>query len=166
MRAESLERQVRMTTATTPDWAGELITLLESQQKIYAQLNELSQKQSELVTAGDAEPLLSLLGQRQQLIDQLTQINGRIDPYKKDWPALWPQLDRGVQARIQQLINQVQKLLDQIVEQDEKDRVALSSQRQQLASDIQKVRQGSAVNRAYGRPAEGPDNNRYTDYEG
>lgn len=155
-----------MTTTTTPDWAAELISLLDQQRRIYHQLGDLSRQQSQLVSAGDAEPLLSLLGQRQQLIDQLTQLNGRIDPYKRDWPALWAQLDRGDQFRIQQLIDQVQKLLDDIVQQDEKDRVALSAQRQHVSDELQQVHRGTAVNRAYGRPAAGPDNNRYTDYQG
>jgi DNA repair ATPase RecN len=153
-----------MTTTTTPDWAAELIALLDQQRRIYHQLGDLSRQQSQLVSAGDAEPLLSLLGQRQQLIDQLTQLNGRIDPYKRDWPALWAQLDRG--DRIQQLIDQVQKLLDDIVQQDEKDRVALSAQRQHVADELQQVRHGTAVNRAYGRPTTGLDNNRYTDFQG
>jgi hypothetical protein len=155
-----------MTTTTTPDWAAELIALLDQQRRIYHQLGDLSRQQSQLVSAGDAEPLLSLLGQRQQLIDQLTQLNGRIDPYKRDWPALWAQLDRGDQFRIQQLIDQVQKLLDDIVQQDEKDRVALSAQRQHVADELQQVRHGTAVNRAYGRPTTGLDNNRYTDFQG
>ncbi|MBI1369502.1 MAG: hypothetical protein GC162_12720 [Planctomycetes bacterium] len=155
-----------MTVSTQPDWALELISLLEQQQRIYEQLTDLSRKQTQLVSTGDAEPLLTVLGQRQQLIDQLTRLNSRVEPYKQDWPALWAQLDRMTQARVQQLISTVQSLLDAIVEQDEKDRAALSAQRMQIVGDIQQVRRGSAVNRAYGAPAVRPEMNRYTDYKG
>ncbi len=156
-----------MTATARPDWAIGLIDLLEQQRAIYEQLQTLSHRQSELVASGDAEPLLSVLSQRQRLIDDLTQLNGQLEPYKQNWPALWARLDSDTQKTVQGLIDQVQLLLGQIVAQDEKDRVALSAQRERTSSEIKQLRTGSAINRAYGRPQGAPDDqNRYTDQQG
>lgn len=159
-----------MTISAQPDWATGLIDLLDQQRSIYQQLVELSVRQSQLVQAGDAEPLLSLLTQRQRLIDDLTQLNGSIEPYKQNWPALWARLDAASQASIQTLIDSVQKLLDRILAQDEQDRQQLSAQRDRTGAQLKQVNAGSAVNRAYGKALGGgagsDGNNRYTDDRG
>jgi hypothetical protein len=156
-----------MTLTVPPRWSDDLIELLDQQHRIYLHLHELSVRQGQLVAAGDAEPLLTLLAQRQTLIDQLTQLNGRLEPFKSQWPHLWHQLDTTTRARVQGFIDEVQDLLDRIVEQDEKDRQALSAHRGRIADDLRNVSRGDAVNRAYGRQNVDPQtNNRYTDREG
>lgn len=155
-----------MTTQTQTNWAGDLIALLEQQRDIYRRLDELSQSQSELVASGEAEPLLDVLAQRQSLIDELTRVNGRLDPYKQQWPTLFNQLDDASQQRIRALIDEVQKLLDRIIEQDEKDRQALSAQRDRAGDSMRQLSAGSAVNQAYGRHAGGTDHSRFTDQQG
>ena len=156
-----------MTVQTQPDWAADLIGLLDQQRGIYQQLHALSERQAGLVGNGDAEALLTLLGERQRLIDQLTQLNGRIEPFKRDWPRLWAQLDENSQAQVQNLIDKVQSLLDGIVQQDERDRAALSEHRDRIGAQIRQTQAGSAVNRAYGAPAAGAAGQaRYTDRQG
>lgn len=152
-----------MTLKTKPDWAADLIELLGEQRDIYAQLQELSEKQATLVENGDAESLLTLLAERQTLIDKLTQLNGRVEPYKQNWPTLWSQLDAPAQRRVQGLIDQVQSLLDRIVTQDERDRAVLSEQRERIGAQITHASKGAAVNQAYGT---GAGEARYTDRQG
>lgn len=154
-----------MTTQAQPDWATGLIDLLDQQRQVYAKLDALSAEQGDLVAAGDAEPLLNILGQRQSLVDQLTQLNSRIEPYKQNWPALWAQLDAATQSKIQGLIDQVQSMLDAIVERDERDRNALSKQRDDVADQIHGANRGTAVHKAYGTAAQtvAP---RFTDHAG
>lgn len=152
-----------MTAQTQPEWATGLIELLVQQRGVYEELGGLSEQQGALVEAGDAEPLLNLLAQRQTLIDRLTQLNGRIEPYKQNWPALWSQLDATTQTHVQSLITQVQSLLDDIVARDERDRAALHAQRERVAGELGGARRGSAVHRAYGAGSGGAQ---YTDRQG
>lgn len=151
-----------MTLTTQPDWAVGLVELLVQQRSVYQELDALSGEQGRLVDAGDAEPLLNLLGQRQALIDQLTQLNARVEPYRQNWPALWAQLDASTQSHIQRLIDEVQSLLDAIVQRDERDRAALSAQRDRVAGETQQLRRGAVVHRAYGA-APSHAEPRYTD---
>jgi len=154
-----------MAVTTRPDWATELIDLLDDQRRIYVQLHELSQEQTHLVEAGEAEPLLTLLSKRQQLIDRLTQLNGRMEPFRRNWPTLWSELSDAKRTTVQSLIDQVQGLLDKIVNQDERDRAALSAQRERVGQALSQVKVGTNLNRAYGGPAS-PGSSRYTDQRG
>jgi hypothetical protein len=157
-----------MTRTTHPEWVDTLIDLLEQEKVIYEQLGRLGHEQSSVVDRGDTESLLILLGQRQTMIDQLVEINGQLEPYKQRWPELWAELDPSTQQEIRQLMDQVQGLLDGILEQDERDRAALTDRRQQVADELGKINKGTALNRAYAGaagPASTPDP-RYTDRTG
>ncbi len=147
--------------------ASGLIELLDQQRLIYLQLQKLGRSQTQLVAAGQAEPLLDLLAQRQTLIDNLSQLNARVEPFKREWPRVWSSLDAAMRARVSGLIDHVQNLLDQIVEQDSRDRASLTLQRDRIGSELGQLRKGSTVHRAYGRRDVDPDaKNRYTDQQG
>jgi len=115
-----------MTDTLQHDWADGLVELLDNQRRIYLRLRELSIEQAEFVASGEADALLKVLSDRQQLIDQLTQINGRIEPFKQDWPSMWRKLDDDTRSRVETLIGQVQGLLELIVAQDGRDRASLT----------------------------------------
>lgn len=155
-----------MTVGLSTQPVETLVGLLDQQHEIYLQLRELAQRQSRLVADGDAESLLTLLNQRQALIDQLLKINEQIEPFKKQWSAFWAELDASQRQRIRERMDAVQSLLDGIMEQDERDRQALAAQRSQVGQRLSDVSRGTAVNRAYGRAAPTTTQNRFTDQQG
>lgn len=118
-----------MTISLNPAWASELVELLDQQRCLYAQLQQLSRQQGRLVgdAGADMSGLVLVLGQRQNLIDQLARLNAHVEPYRRNWPALWESLDAASRVRVRGLIEEIQALLDQIVGRDEKDRAALLS---------------------------------------
>lgn len=153
-----------MTGNLSPNSTSELITLLDRQKAVYHQLRSLSQRQADEVAAADPESLLNTLSQRQVLIDQLVEISASVEPYKQAWPQFLSQLDEEVRVEIRARIEAVQALLDEIIKQDEQDRLALVGHRARMAGEMQKVRQGSALHKAYGRPV--PSSPRLTDKQG
>jgi len=155
-----------MTAQTAPQWAQTLLELLDEQREIYRDLSQLSDEQSNLVAEGDAESLLGLLGRRQALIDRLVQINARIEPFKQQWPDLWNELDDELRESVRQRIDEVKALLDHIIDQDERDRVALASHRSSVSRQLDHLNRGAAVNRAYGPNQAAPAQNRFTDEQG
>jgi len=156
-----------MTTAVRQtDWVDQLVALLEEQHAIYVKFEQFSIRQSQLVQDGQTDELLSLLAQRQQLIDQLTLLNNRIEPYRERWSQMWTDLDEADQQRVRELIEQVQHLIEKIVDQDGKDRSVLQDRRDQLIGNISRVRQSGAAHRAYGQDPHDPQRARYTDQQG
>ncbi len=153
-----------MTDTLPPGSTSELITLLDRQKAIYHQLRSLSQRQAEQVAAADPESLLNTLSQRQVLIDQLVEIGTSVEPYKRAWPQLVSQLDDETRSELRSRIEAVQTLLDEIIKQDEVDRQALVGHRGKMADQLQRIRQGTAVHKAYGAPV--PSSPRLTDRKG
>jgi flagellar biosynthesis/type III secretory pathway chaperone len=155
-----------MTVDVSSDSVERLVELLDQQCGIYQQLRDLSEQQSRLVAEGDAESLLTLLNQRQALIDRLLQINEQIEPFKQRWSQFWSELDASQQGRIRERMDAVQSLLDGIMAQDEKDREALAAQRTRVGEQLGQVSRGANVNRAYGQASNYTVNTRFTDQQG
>ena len=54
--------------------------LLTQQRSVYQSLRSLSEQQTQFIASGDTSALLDVLGQRQQIVEQLTQINAETEP--------------------------------------------------------------------------------------
>lgn len=141
-----------MTTATTTQTYDicSLVAMLERQRDLYAHLRELSERQSPLVEQGAAEALLEVLARRQALIDELTQINVELTPYRDDWSRVWRQIPESQRPQINQLLKDVGELLTSILNQDEHDRARLQSSQDRVKAELRKVSGGTMAVRAYG----------------
>lgn len=158
-------------SARATDDTPALVALLERQRSLYADLRELSRQQAPLIDGGHAEPLLRVLAQRQRLIDELSQVNGQLDPFRQRWDALWARLAGAERSRVGVLVREVQALLADILQQDERDRAALAATRERIGGEIQRMsRAGAAINAyrtgpAHAAPASA-GNNRFTNQRG
>ncbi len=74
--------QPRPSAAPSVADVGHLVDRLTQQRDLYQQLKTLSDQQGQLIADGQAEQLLAVLSQRQGLVDQLTQLNEKIVPFK------------------------------------------------------------------------------------
>ena len=153
----------RMTAATDANWYDALIDVLDRQRTLYLQLDQLSQRQAELVRDQDTEGLLDVLSQRQALIDQLTQAAAQLEPFKQRWSDLWPTLDEHRQQELRQRMQQIQQLLERVMQRDDEDRQTLSDRRDQLGEQLNHTHRGAAANQAYSRAAAAAAANRFTD---
>jgi predicted nuclease with TOPRIM domain len=139
------------TSAIVSELSGTALAgLLAAQRDIYHRLAELACQQSGHVAAGEAEELMSVLGARAHLIDELTQLDQQIKPYKPRWQELLATLGAAQRAQISDLLAQVEKLLAQILAQDEADKEALVRQKSEIGAQLQGTVTGKQLNRAYG----------------
>jgi hypothetical protein len=140
-----------MTNSPTavPGNISALVALLERQRSIYQQLRTLSDQQGPLVAEGHAEALLSLLAQRQRLIDAAMDINAKLDPYRKRWAEMWATLPAAERERVGALVKDVQDLLAAIVQQDERDRQILQTAKANVGAELQQINRATAAASAY-----------------
>lgn len=153
-----------MTIVLGPDWTHQLIELLDQQCRIYRQLQDLSQKQTETVEKGDSDALMLILSTRQKLIDQLQHINGQMDPFRQQWSSLWLELDAQARQEIDERVEEIQQYLEDIVTQDEADRANLIAQRDQVGQELQHSRTAGQAHAAYRTTVSNTP--RYTDQQG
>lgn len=145
---------------------AELIDLLDKQLNIYQRLRQLSGQQSRLIADQSPEALMSLLAQRQELIDQLVDISAQVEPYRAHWPEFWSHLADATRQDVRGRIDAVRSELDAVIAQDERDRKALAAGRDAVSNSLKHVRLGTAAGRAYGASTTAAPSPRFTDREG
>jgi hypothetical protein len=139
-----------MTPAQAMDIGSRMINLLSQQQLLYRQLNELAQKQSDLVDGGDPEALLRILAGRQRLIDRLAALDRELRPIRADWQGVAESLPPVQRQQAQELVAGVQKILSEILDRDKRDTQALRDQQVKVAGQIRSTAAGKKMNQAYG----------------
>ena len=161
-----------MTDTTTPpsaDHVGRLIDRLTQQRELYQQLKTLSDQQGELIAQGQAEQLLTVLSQRQSLVEQIAQLNEHIAPFKQHWPDLSAQISDDQRKQVNTLLEEVENLLQSIIGQDDRHRQQLQSAKEDVGRQLQQVNHAGRAINAYGNqkpkaPTAAPA--RFTDSQG
>ena len=142
-----------------------LVTLLQQQIDRYKKLHDLSGQQARLVKDGHPEQLLGVLAQRQQLVDELTQINSDLKPYRSRWDQLFNTLNEQDKERVRRLVGEVDFLLSGIIEQDNRDREQLEEAKNLIAGELGQTAQASAAVSAY-KVQSAAGKNHFTDRQG
>ena len=150
-----------------------LLGLLTEQRDLYAQLRNLSERQSAHIDEGRTEHLLSILSDRQGLVQGLTAINADLAPLRgrmSELSAAAPAADR---QRLRSLVDEVQHLLESIIESDDRDRRALEDARTRVGQELTRTAAAPRALRAYrstgsapSTAATRPATSRFTDRRG
>ncbi len=147
-------------------WAPRLARVLDEQCRLYEQLDELSQHQSACVESGETELLLDVLAQRKCLVDQVTDVNGLLEPFFSRWESLSEALDDDQRQVLRTKLTRLDELIGQISQRDEADRIKLEEQKGQIAQELGgAVRQKNAA-AAYGRSGPSQVGARFQDRQG
>jgi hypothetical protein len=151
-------------TALTRQDIPSLVALLTEQRDAYRQLSALGAQQGDLIAAGQTEQLLTVLSQRQTWVDRIGKLNEQLTPYHASWEQLSRSLDDQQRPRIGQLLDEVKTLLNEQLQQDDKDREQLLAAQQKIGSQLsQTARTGSALHAYKGSAA---TDARFTDRQG
>lgn len=148
------------------DEAGEVLALLEQQRDLYRELKSHSDQQDQLIANGATDRLLSLLAQRQKLIDGLGQVSASLAPYRSRIASIADQAAGDVGDQMRSLVEEVRGLLETIIDQDEQGKAQLSAARDKVGGQIRQAAGAVAAAGAYGAPASAPQGPRFTQSKG
>lgn len=151
--------------ADTADAVHKLIELLQRQRGLYEQLRGLGHQQGQLIESGSPQSLLAVLSQRQQLVDDLADISGQLEPYRDRWEAFWGGLSEPDRHQIGALVGALEGLLAGIIDQDDQDRKRLEQSKAVVGHELGRVTQTGAALQAY-RNTPPPSASRFTDQQG
>lgn len=129
--------------------ASEIAALLSTQRDLYLQLSQLTEQQRGLITGDEPEQLLTLLAQRQQIIDQLQAVSARLRPYQANWRQVRGRLGEDESRQIDGLVGEINALLADIMKQDETDTALLSARKGETHRAIGTLQTGRQASRAY-----------------
>ncbi len=146
-------------------WSPRLQRLLEEQKTLLIELKKLSAQQTDLVKCADAERLLDVLGQRQDLIEKINARAEEFAPFKSRWAELMAMVAETERNGFQRLVDEIAELVRVVTDRDSEDRKELERQRARVSDQLETVSRGRGAVVAYGqqRPAETP---RYQDRQG
>ena len=151
----TLKREAPAGIGGTGSIVGTLVRALSGQKAIYTQILALARQQSGHVAAGESEELMTVLAARSRLIQDVTPLDRDLQPYKGRWQQVLDGLPADHRRAVGGLLQEVQRLLGAILEQDERDKESLLRQKTVVGGQITQAVSGAALNRAYGVGAGG-----------
>ena len=133
--------------------ANEVFALLKKQRDLYRELKSHSEQQDTLIANGQTDQLLSLLAQRQHLIDGLGQVSSSLTPYRSRIAAIADQASGEIGKQMRGMVEEVRVLLESIIATDDKGKASLEAARDKVGDQIRHAAGAVAAAGAYGRVA-------------
>ena len=149
--------------------AKELARLLNAQAEVCGGILEKSNMQQQLVQDRKEDELLSLLADKQALIDKHQKLADQAAALRERWEnGAREQASPDARAGVEAAWNSLRDILDQIIRLEDASRAVLEEQKGKVSLDIGNLQRGKILNKAYGgaktfRPPEPP---RYSDKQG
>ncbi len=155
-------------TTDTPSMGertGRLVELLEEQRTCYRQLKALAEKQRKLISDEDPEALLKILGERQQLVDRLTELNRELQPFRQEWAGTYTQMKSDRRQYVQEVLDEINTLLGSIMLMDKEDSRLLSARKESIRQQVVQTASGRMANTAYAAHAYAGASSAKTEHE-
>jgi flagellar biosynthesis/type III secretory pathway chaperone len=133
----------------------QMLALLEQQLGCYRNLAKLAMVQHSHVQDSRTEDLLKVLGQRQELLDQLADLEQLIGPIRKQWNDFMSGLTDDNRAEAERMVGQSRKFLEEITTSDRNDALVLQQRKLNLGRDINQATAARKFNRNYAVAAYG-----------
>lgn len=130
-----------------------IITALIEQLGCYRRLAKLAEMQHEHVQHNDTEQLLDVLSKRQDVLNQIGQLEKAISPAKQRWHDYMLELPNGDRATAESSLEETRRLLEQITTADRNDAMILQQRKLNLGKQINQASAAKQVNRQYAAAA-------------
>ncbi len=142
--------------ATLGDAAAPVMDLLRRQHDLYSRLHRLAERQRGLIAANDAGTLLTLLGDRQKLVESLLEVGQELAPHRASWARTRETLGEQDRGEAERILAEVSQLLGQVIAADENDARLLSARKAHNAASLQTLRSDQQAVSAYAASARRP----------
>lgn len=116
--------------------AARFLELMRHQRTLYRRLRFLAERQQALVCDGAGEALLSVLAERQRLVDGLMGLGARLAPYREHWTEFYASLDEVVRHEVAEMLEEVNQSLGLILQSDSRDSALLTARKQAVADEL------------------------------
>jgi len=115
----------------------------------YQQLHKLSGQQFDLLCEGRREEATEIVQEKRQIIDEIGEIEKRMEPIKQQWEKVRNDLSPEVEQPLLDLVDELKGLIQSILDQDGESEVFLKQIAGETADRMNELRQGRQAARAY-----------------
>lgn len=156
-----------MALLNSPDNCGrQLAKLLDAQAEVCGRILTCSENQQRLVKEHREDELLSLLGDKQKMLEEHESLSVQSQPLRQQWERDREKASPEVHALVESSWSNLRDMLDNIVKLEDQSREILEEQKGEVTIDINKLQRGKIVNKAYGGGMRPPPQARYSDKQG
>lgn len=127
----------------------QLAALIVDKNRILLELRDLGRHQSKLIGSGEITELLRMLAEKQRLIDRLQQIERGLDAFRHQDPDARVWRSTKVRQQCAEVVEQSQRLLDEILEQERQNETHLMRKRDDAAVKLQLLQAAQQARQAY-----------------
>lgn len=132
-----------------------VITALQEQVTCYRRLAKLAEIQHEYVQNSATDQLLDVLTRRQEVLDQVADLEQTIGPVKGQWSDYLTRLGIDERSSAEGLLAETRRLLEQITTADRNDAMVLQQRKVNLGRQINQASAAKTMNRNYATAAYG-----------
>jgi hypothetical protein len=125
-----------MNQATTKPTSDAALAQLRRQRDLYVRLQSLAEKQRSMLADDDTRPLLNVLAQRQQLMQELTQLSIQMTLLRRDFADLKASWKAAERTEAERLVAEVDSRLKSLLAGDEEDAKHLRLRQQSVQSSL------------------------------
>jgi hypothetical protein len=126
-----------------------LIALIDAKHTVLTQLHDLAQRQFALASERDAAGLVSLLAVKQKLLDTLSALEERLDPFREQDPQARSWKSPAERARCASVAESCRTLLDAIMALDQRGMELLKQRQQATLATIHAAHDAAHARSAY-----------------
>lgn len=128
----------------------QVLALLTRQRDLYRELKSLADRQRGVVTSSEPEALLTILAERQKVVNRISGLDGDMKAVRAAWPELSEAMPLPAREQADVLIREVQSLLADILAGDDQDAKLLSARKQSVRAESQTMAAAKRAHAAYG----------------
>jgi hypothetical protein len=133
----------------------EVIEALDLQVGFYRQLAKLAELQHVHVQQEQADALMEVLKIRQRIVEEITQLERVVGPARRNWDAYVARIDGDRRGRVELLVAESRRLLEEITRADQNDALVLQQRKLNVARQRDQAQAARHVNRTYAVAAYG-----------
>lgn len=126
-----------------------LVELLRRQESLFHHLSELSVQQEALINQDNAAELLSVLGRRQQVIDQLHELSQELKPFRARWDAVRSALPAATRQTVEAILGRIENMQQAVAKRDEADCQLLRQRQHRVSGEFEHMARASGARMAY-----------------
>lgn len=131
----------------------ELLEYFGREQACYTSLLDLSRRQKEVIAGGNVDDLLKILGQKQQILSRVAEVENLLLPYKRNWRAVRLALDDNDRQILDMALATVEELLAELISLEKESEQLLVTRRDACQRELSEAVSGGSAHHAYTTPA-------------
>ncbi len=139
--------------------------VLRQRRDLCRDLLAFSQRQDELISAADYSGLLTLLGEKQDVLERFARLKRDHHAVWNDWRSVRDGLDESTRACCESLLSETESDLATLLAREDASTKRLSAKRDSTRLELVDLDDGSRVNVAY-RDALAPSTHRHLNLDG